>query len=172
MSKFNGFDFYDKKQVVLTNGIPSSYVNAASETKITSVYVPANTFAAGDILHIEWQYRLTGSTSGSSVTRLYWSETDDIITSPIQLTNIPTSSVPNTNVFWAQNRRLSIIVANGSGNGSKIYGANNTLQSDFASATFVLSTVALNWTVDSYIILAGFCGTGTGIRTEFLKVSN
>ncbi len=168
MSKFNGFDFYNNKQVVSTSGTPSNYVNAASTTKITSVYVPANTFAAGDILHIEWQYRLTGFTSGSSVTNLYWNETDDL-TSPIQLT---TRTLNNTNIFYGQNRRLSVIVANGTGNGSKIYGTGTGLDSDFASATFVLSTVALNWTVDSYIILAGFCGTGTGIRTEFLKVSN
>ena len=169
MAKFNGFDFYDKKQVVLTNGTPSTYVNAASETKITSVYVPANTFTAGDILHIEWRFRLTGSTSSTNTTRLYWNETDDL-TTPIQL--LTTTGLSNTNIFWVQNRRLSIIVANGSGNGSKIYGVNNTLQSDFAAANFVLSTVALNWTVDSYIIFAGFCGVGTGIRTEFLKVSN
>jgi hypothetical protein len=168
MSKFNGFDFYNNKQVVSTNGTPSNYVNAASTTKITSVYVPANTFAAGDILHIEWQYRLTGVTSASSVTNLYWNETDDL-TSPIQLT---TRTLNNTNIFYGQNRRLSVIVANGTGNGSKIYGTGTGLDSDFASATFVLSTVALNWTVDSYIIFAGFCGTGTGVRTQFLKVSN
>lgn len=168
MSKFNNFDFYDKKQVVLTSGMPSAYVNAASETKITSVYVPANTFTAGDILHIEWQFRLTGSTSGSNTTRLYWNETDDL-TTPIQL-NI--RGLNNTTRFYAQNRRLSIAVANGTGNGSKIYGVANALDSDFGAATFVLSTVALNWTVDSYIILAGFCGVATGIRTEFLKVSN
>ena len=168
MTKFNGFDFYDKKQVVLTNGMPSAYVNAASETKITSVYVPANTFTAGDILHIEWQYRLTGSTSGTITTRLYWNETDDL-TTPIQLN---TRTLNNTTIFYAQNRRLSIEVSNGTGNGSKIYGVASQLDSDFGAATFVLSTVALNWTVDSYIILAGFCGVATGVRTEFLKVSN
>ena len=168
MTKFNGFDFYDKKQVVLTSGIPSAYVNAASETKITSVYVPANTFTAGDILHIEWRFRLTGSTSSTNTTRLYWNETDDL-TSPIQLN---TRGLNNTTIFYGQNRRLSIEVSNGTGNGSKIYGTATTLDSDFAAATFVLSTVALNWTVDSYIIFAGFCGVGTGIRTEFLKVSN
>ena len=168
MSKFNIFDFYDKKQVVLTNGTPSSVVNAASETKITSVYVPANTFTAGDILHIEWQYRLTGSTTSTGTTRLYWNETDDL-TTPIQLT---TRTLNNTSKFYGQNRRLSIIVADGTGNGSKIYGTANQSDSDLTAATFVLSTVALNWTVDSYIIFAGFCGVGTGIRTEFLKVSN
>ena len=168
MTKFNGFDFYDKKQVVLTSGTPSSVVNAASETKITSVYVPANTFTAGDILHIEWQYRITGSTAGTNTTRLYWNETDDL-TTPIQL-NI--RGLNNTTRFFNQNRRLSVIVANGTGNGSKIYGVANALESDFVAATFVLSTVALNWTVDSYIIVAGSCGVGTGIRTEFLKVSN
>jgi hypothetical protein len=168
MSKFNGFDFYDKKQVVLTSGMPSAYVNASSETKIASVYVPANTFTAGDILHIECQYRLTGSTLSTGITRLYWNESDDL-TTPIQLT---IRGLNNTTIFYGQNRRLSIEVSNGTGNGSKIYGAANAFDSDFAAATFVLSTVALNWTVDSYIILAGFCGTGTGIRTEFLKVSN
>jgi hypothetical protein len=168
MSKFNGFDFYDKKQVVLTSGMPSAYVNASSETKITSVYVPANTFTAGDILHIEWQYRLTGSTLSTNTTRLYWNESDDL-TTPIQLT---IRGLNNTSIFYGQNRRLSVIVSDGTGNGSKIYGVANAFDSDFPAATFVLSTVALNWTVDSYIIFAGFCGVGTGIRTEFLKVSN
>ena len=74
MSKFNGFDFYNNKQVVLTSGTPSNYVNAASTTKITSVYVPANTFVDGDILHIEWQTKLTGLTSGNYSTTLYWNE--------------------------------------------------------------------------------------------------
>ena len=168
MSKINGFNFYNNKQVVLTNGTPSSVVNAASKPKITSVYVPANTFTAGDILHIEWQYRLTGSTTSTGTTNLYWNETDDL-TTPIQLT---TRTLNNTTKFYGQNRRLSVIVADGTGNGSKIYGTANQLDADFGAATFVLSTVALNWTVDSYIIFAGFCGVGTGIRTEFLKVSN
>jgi hypothetical protein len=168
MSKFNGFDFYDKKQVVLTSGMPSAYVNASSTTKIASVYVPANTFTAGDILHIEWRYRLTGSTLSTGTTNLYWNETDDL-TTPIQLT---TRTINNTNIFYGQNRRLSIVVADGTGDGSKIYGTGNGFDSDFAQAIFVLSTVAINWTVDSYIIFAGFCGVGTGIRTEFLKVSN
>jgi hypothetical protein len=168
MSKFNGFDFYGKKQVVLTSGMPSAYVNASSTTKITSVYVPANTFTAGDILHIEWSCRLTGSTGGNFSGNTYWNETDDL-TTPIQLT---TRFIANTNIFYGQNRRLSVIVADGTGNGSKIYGTGTPLDSDFVAATFVLSTVALNWTVDSYIILAGFCGTGTGVRTQFLKVSN
>ena len=168
MSKFNGFNFYNNKQVVSTNGTPSNYVNAASTTKITSVYVPANTFAVDDILHIEWQIKLTGLTTGTYSTILYWNETDDL-TSPIQLN---TRGLNNTTRFFNQNRRLSIEVSNGTGNGSKIYGVANALESDFIAATFVLSTVALNWTVDSYIILAGFCGTGTGVRTEFLKVSN
>ena len=165
MSKINGFNFYNNKQVVSTNGTPSNYVNAASTTKITSVYVPANTFAAGDILHIEWQTKLTGLTTGTYSATLYWNETDDL-TTPIQL-NV--RSLDNTTIFYGQNRRLSVIVANGT---SKIYGTGNAQDSDFAAASFALSTVALNWTVDSYIILAGFCGTGTGIRTEFLKVSN
>jgi hypothetical protein len=169
MTKFNGFDFYDKKQVVLTSGIPSAYVNAASNQKITSVYVPANTFSAGDILSIEWIVRLTGLTSGNFSSNLYWNETDDL-TTPTQLTS---RSVANSNIGYKQNRRLSIAVANGTGNGSITYGVGTGLDSDFAAATFAISSgLALNWTIDSYIILAGFCGVSTGVRTEFFKVSN
>jgi hypothetical protein len=170
MSKFNGFDFYDKKQVVLTSGIPSAYVNASSNQKITSVYVPANTFSAGDILSIEWIVRITGVTGSVNFnSNLYWNETDDL-TTPTQLT---TRGVTDTNIGYKQNRRLSIAVANGTGNGSIIYGVGSQLDSDFAAATFAISSgLALNWTADSYIILAGYCSVGVGVRTEFFKVSN
>jgi hypothetical protein len=169
MSKFNGFDFYNNKQVVSTNGTPSNYVNAASTTKITSVYVPANTFAAGDILHIEWVVQLTGLTSGNSSLTLYWNETDDL-TTPTQLL---TRTTPNTTIRNSLNRRLSIDVANGTGNGSIMYGVAGASDSDFPTLTTAISSgLVLNWTADSYIILAGFCGTDTGVRTEFFKVSN
>ena len=169
MSKFNGFNFYNNKQVVSTSGTPSNYVNAASTTKITSVYVPANTFAAGDILHIEWVVQLTGLTSGNSSLTLYWNETDDL-TTPTQLLTRTTS---NTSIRNSLNRRLSIDVANGTGNGSIMYGVAGASDSDFPAVTFAISSgLVLNWTADSYIILAGFCGTSTGVRTEFFKVSN
>lgn len=169
MSKINGHEFFKNKQVVLTSGMPSSVVNASSTTKITSVYVPANTFGAGDVLHIEWVVKLTGLTEGNFSSNLYWNETDDL-TTPTQLT---TRSVANSNLGYKQNRRLSIAVTNGTGNGSIMYGVGGALDSDFALAGFAISSgLALNWTIDSYLILAGFCGTGTGVRTEFFKVSN
>lgn len=169
MTKFNGFDFYDKKQVVLTSGVPSAYVNASSNQKITSVYVPANTFTAGDILSIEWVIRLTGATSGNTSLTLFWNETDDL-TTPTQLL---TRGTVNTSIRNSLNRRLSIAVANGTGNGSIMYGVGGASDSDFPAATFAISSgLVLNWTADSYIVLAGFCGINTGVRTEFFKVSN
>jgi hypothetical protein len=84
-----------------------------------------------------------------------------------------TRTYNNTNVNAVHNRRLSIAVANGTGNGTILYGVTQPLDSDFAIATFAISTgIALNWTVDSYIILAGYSGTGTGVRSQFLKVTN
>ena len=50
---------------------------------------------------------------------------------------------------------------------------SNTAEENRAIATFTVSTgVVLNWTVDSYIIIAGYSGTGTGVRSQFLKVTN
>ena len=169
MSKFNGYEFYNDKQVSICNTIPSGYVNASVNTKIISVFIPANTFVAGDILHIEYRLRLTGLTVGNLIQYLYWNETNDL-TTPTQLM---TRTYSNANVNAVQNRRISIAVANGTGNGSILYGVGNALDSDFAIATFAISTgIALNWTIDSYIIIAGYSGTGTGVRSQFLKVTN
>jgi hypothetical protein len=169
MSKFNGYEFYRNKQISICSSTPSSYVNSVSSQKITSVFIPANTFVAGDILHIEYRLRLTGLTGGNLIQYLYWNETNDL-TTPTQLM---TRTYSNANVNAVHNRRISIAVANGTGNGSILYGVGNALDSDFAIATFAISTgVALNWTVDSYIIIAGYSGTGTGIRSQFLKVTN
>lgn len=169
MAKFNGFEFYRNKQISICSSTPSSYVNSVSSQKITSVFIPANTFTDGDILHIEYRLKLTGATSGSLIHYLYWNETDDL-TTPVQLM---TRSYANTNVNVVHNRRLSIAVANGTGNGTILYGVTGSLDSDFAIATFAISTgIALNWTIDSYIIVAGYSGTGTGVRSQFLKVTN
>lgn len=169
MTKFNGYTFFNNRQVSICSSVPGSYINAASSQKITSVFIPANTFVAGDIIHIEYRLRLTGLTTGNLIQYLYWNETDDL-TTPVQLM---TRTYSNANVNAVHNRRLSISVANGTGNGSILYGVGNALDSDFAVASFAISTgVALNWTVDSYIIIAGYSGTGTGVRSQFLKVTN
>jgi len=169
MAKFNGYEFYKNKQVAICNSIPSTYVNSNSSQKITSVFIPANTFSAGDILSIEYRLKLTGLTSGNLIQYLYWNETDDL-TTPIQLM---TRTYANTNINAVHNRRLSIAVSDGSGNGSIMYGVTGALDSDFAVATFAISSgLALNWTNDSYIILAGYSGTDTGVRSQFLKVTN
>lgn len=169
MSKFNGYEFYKNRQVASTGVVPSAYVNAASSQKINSVYIPANTFSYGDILHIEWDFKLTGSTAGNTIQYLYWNETDDL-TTPIQLMN---RTIGNANINIPQNRRLSIVTSDGSGTGSIMYNTSVALDSDFPVTTSAISTgLALNWTIDSYIILAGYSGAGTGIRSQFLKVTN
>jgi hypothetical protein len=169
MAKFNGYEFYKNKQISICSSTPSSYVNSNSNQKITSVLIPANTFSAGDVLSIEYRLKLTGLTSGNLIQYLYWNETDDL-TTPIQLM---TRTYGNTNINAVQNRRLSVAVADGTGNGSIMYGVTGALDSDFAVAGFAISTgLALNWTNDSYIIVAGYSGTGTGVRSQFLKVTN
>jgi hypothetical protein len=169
MVKFNGYVIYKDKQIASTGVVPSNYVNAVSNQKINSVYIPANTFSAGDILHIEWDFKLTGSTAGNATLFLYWNETNDL-TTPIQLMS---RTIANTNINIPQNRRLSVVTSNGSGTGSVMYNTSVNLDSDFAVTTSVISSgIALNWTIDSYIILAGYSGTGTGVRSQFLKITN
>lgn len=166
MAKFNSVTFYNKKQVAICDSVLSANVASASTQKITSVLIPANTFVAGDIIHIEYVLTLS-NTSNSSTHFLYWNNTDDL-TTPIQLT---TRQYTNFNNI-THNRRLSVIVANGTGSGTLLYNTATNLESDFAAITAAMSNVALDWTSDSYIILAGFAGVSTNISSRYLKVTN
>jgi len=113
----------------------------------------------------------TGTNAVSNV-RLYWNNTDDL-TTPVQIAeNIGVTATITAILFV---RRLSIMVSDGSGNGTNVLLNTVDINQDYinAGSTTTPSSLAINWTVDSYIILAGDVDNASdNINCQWIRITN
>jgi hypothetical protein len=141
------------------NAIEKPISSVGNGTAVTGVVVntyskglliPANSRTANDVVQIDCQVAKTG-TAGNIQLRYYWNTTNDITTgSPILLG----TSVNGAANWTAFSRLLSIEVANGSGNGTKVAPTTVVLQTGWGTATAAPNILAINWGVDGYLICA------------------
>jgi hypothetical protein len=172
MTKINGFNMYNPFQTIsLTT--PQSTTSSLTEVKLGSIFVPANTFKTFDVVKLESFVKKTGTNAVSNV-RLYWNNTDDL-TTPIQIAeNIGVAATITAILFV---RRLSIMVSDGSGNGTNVLlntvDTNQDYISGASTVTATPSSLAINWTVDSYIILAGDIDNASdSINSQWIRITN
>ena len=170
MAKINGFNMYSPFQTIsLTT--PQSTTSSLTEVKLGSIFVPANTFKTFDVVKLESFVKKTGTNAVSNV-RLYWNNTDDL-TTPVQIAeNIGVTATVTAILFV---RRLSIMVSDGSGNGTNVLLKTVDITQDYLNAglTTIPSSLALNWTVDSYIILAGDVNDAAdNINCQWIRITN
>jgi len=170
MAKINGFNMYNPFQTIsLTT--PQSTTSSLAEVKLGSIFVPANTFKTFDVVKLESFVKKTGTNAVSNV-RLYWNNTDDLI-APVQIAeNIGVSA---TATAIPMVRRLSIMVSDGSGNGTNVLLNTVDINQDYinAGSTTTPSSLAINWTVDSYIILAGDVDNASdNINCQWIRITN
>lgn len=152
MTKINGFNMYNPFQTIsLTT--PQSTTSSLTEVKLGSIFVPANTFKTFDVVKLESFVKKTGTNAVSNV-KLYWNNTDDL-TTPVQIAEYIGS--PSTATAIPIVRRLSIMVSDGSGNGTNVLLNTVDINQDYINAglTTTPSSLAINWTIDSYIVVAG-----------------
>ena len=171
MTKINGFNMYNPFQTIsLTT--PQSTTSSLTEVKLGSIFVPANTFKTFDVVKLESFVKKTGTNAVSNV-RLYWNNTDDILTTPVQIAeNIGVISTVTAILFV---RRLSIMVSDGSGNGTNVLLNTVDINQDYISAglTTTPSSLAIDWTIDSYIILAGDVDNASdNINCQWIRITN
>lgn len=165
MSKVNGFEFEIDRKVIFTNESVGAFQTSSSIVKLMSVFIPANSFAANDICTI--QYRCEKSNGlGIGQFQFYWN-TSDTLTSATQLsTRANTASLQYT----AGLRRIAIRTSN---NNTLISGVSYGQDTDYSNWLGVNpSTVSINWTVDSYLLLGGNSGGSTPVRCISLNISN
>lgn len=165
MSKVNGFEFEIDKKVIFTNDTVGAFQTSSSIIKLASVFIPANSFSANDICVM--QYRCEKSNGlGTGQFRFYWN-TSDTLTSATQLsTRANTASLQYT----AGYRRIAIRTSN---NNTLISGVSYSQDTDYSNWLNVNpSTVSINWTVDSYLLLGGNSGGSTPVRCVSLNISN
>lgn len=160
MGRVNGFDYtQDRKILIQTTGV-SSYVTGT--VILSSVLIPANTFAVNDVIQIEHVIQKSG-TSGTLTWRYYYN-TSNSLTGATQLA---VRGEGSTNVFLPGMRKMAI---RSTTNNTFICNTAAGFYTDFQTITSAPSTVSLNWTVDSYIILS--MQGADNARTLYLKVTN
>lgn len=149
-------------------GTETSITGTLTQTKLISIPIPANTFKAGDLITIDALFSKTG-TAGIFTYRFFWNSSD-ILTGAIQ---IGVRSITNTQLSATGSRRLSIRTANGGGSapevGTEVIAAVTAIYSEYQSNT--ISNLALDWTIDSYVICAVTLGnTADSVFQQYMKI--
>lgn len=165
MSKVNGFEFKIDKKLVFTNTVIGDYQTSGSVVKLLSVFIPANSFSANDVLVLQYRAQKT-LTSGTATMQFYWN-TSDTLTSATQLS---TRGIAAANVSLAGYRRLAVRTSNNNTLISAVSYAQDTDYSNWVNVN--PSTVSIDWTVDSYILLGGFGASSNPVRGLSLNISN
>jgi len=171
MTKIIGFNMYSPfKTINLTT--PQSTTSSLTEVKLGSILVPANTFSAGDSLKVECFARKQNTNATSNI-KLYWNSADSISSpSPIRIGE--NLSIIATATAIPIVRRLGVNTSDGSGNGTSVLLNTIDVYQDYINNnTSLPSNLALNWTVDSYIILAGDVDNASDIlNCQWIRITN
>jgi hypothetical protein len=95
------------------------------------------------------------------------------LTTPVQIAkNIGVTATVTAILFV---RRLSIMVSDGSGNGTNVLLNTVDINQDYINAglTTTPSSLAIDWTIDSYIILAGDVDNASdNINCQWIRITN
>jgi hypothetical protein len=170
MTKIIGFNMYSPfKTISLTT--PQSTTSSLTEIKLGSILVPANTFSVGDSLKIECFARKQNTNAASNI-RLYWNSADSI-SSPTPIRIGEFLAVQSTATAIPITRRLGVVTSEGSSSGTSVMLNTVDLYSDYIVPTATPSNLALNWTIDSYIILAGDVDNASDIlNCQWIRITN
>jgi hypothetical protein len=131
-----------------TNG--TAVTGTINNTLSKSLLIPANTLKANSVVMLLARAAKTGN-AGTIQLRLYWNTTASL-TSAILLAT--TTANAASSLFSQMSRWIPVEVANGTGNGTRMFTATTFAATDFGVSTAALSTLALDWTVNSYLICA------------------
>jgi hypothetical protein len=148
--------------------ISAAHTGTTANTYVDGLLIPANTFGAGDIINVK--SRVNKSTSVSTFThRLYVNTTNNLSGSPILIATAATSAAANR--FQQLSREIEIMVANGTGAGTEVMAASAGSTQDDVQQTDI-TTCAINWTVDQYIICAiQLANSGDSIVNHFIRTT-
>jgi hypothetical protein len=143
-----------------TDGTASS---GTSNTISISVLIPANTFAVDDVIRINHRVRATG-TAAIRETRIYANTTNAIAGAVL----VSTASLTAT--ILAANLQRFLAIKNATTN-TEVVTATSSLLTDYNNITTAVSTLAINWTVDQYIIFAVVAtNAGDSIRATMYSI--
>jgi hypothetical protein len=135
--------------------VDSATISGASNTAVYTQLIAANTFAAGDIIRVNFRGRKTGN-SANLIQRIYLNTTADLSGSPILV-----ASYQATGVVTIQQMIRHLVIKNATTNTESFTVGN---PSDFGLSNGT-TTAAINWTTNLYMVFAlqiGGTDTATG----------
>ena len=165
-NRINGFSVAGA--VGFADGVDASIVTS-TEQIVDSIFIPGGTFRAGDVILIQAALIRSSTGTGAFTNRIYWNETNDIITSPTSL-GVSSGSVNDEYVPIYRNvcivSNISTIVNNTGSSLETDLGDNSGNEGGSAISTIT----SINWDLDGYIIVAGQYSTSTTITKKFLTI--
>lgn len=133
---------------------------------LNSVLVPANTFIAGDIFTIEGAVSKS-NTLGTLTPYFYWNTSVSL--SGATLLSTGTANA-NTTRYILSIRTLQVVNAS---NNTLLPSTTGAANSGYGPVAGTVSSVSLNWTNASYIILAAnHTSASESVTGEWLRVGN
>ncbi len=136
----------NSKITFFASGADGTASSGISNTISISVLIPANTFALDDVIRINHRVRAT-NINATRETRVYANTTNAIAGAVL----VSTASLTNT--ILAANMQRFLAIKNATTN-TEVITATTNLLTDYNNLTTAVSTLAINWTVDQYIIFA------------------
>jgi hypothetical protein len=138
----------NSKVTSFASGADGTASSGTSNTISISVLIPANTFVVDDVIRINYRVRATGVLANRE-SRMY-ANTTSSLTGAILISTLSLS-----NNILAGNLQRFLAIKNATTNTEVINNTSNLLI-DYAAITSPasVSTLAINWTVDQYIIFA------------------
>ena len=135
--------------VVYSNASKIDHTGSTSNTLMTSFLLPENTLDDGDLLYLLARANRPSPQAGSASIRYYVNTVNSLSGATLVGTGINMASSSRYSVL-----ERSYAVLNQLSN-TNAFPANPTILSDITSSASLASTLAIDWTVDQYIIIAG-----------------
>lgn len=148
--KKNGINLNPEKTGIINSFAGSSNIGGTTaETVLSTVLIPANTFKLYDIIRIESRLRKDNNNDIATI-RIRIGTTESISST---LAGVYTSTASNHN-YIPITRYYAIENLSGAGSGTKSFPASFSLAVQSGVAD-VESNLAIDWTVDNYVVLTG-----------------
>lgn len=127
--------------------VSSNSTSAIAATKLHSLYIPANTWASGDLIHLESFFAKTNTNNSSTVA--IWHNTSDTLSGATQIATLAIAATTRTSGIV---RRLAVTGASTQTTMNTTVGQNDQM-GIFTNSAF--SSLSINTAVDNYILVSG-----------------
>ena len=126
----------------------ASFTNNLNNVAYTQL-ITANTFAAGDIIRVNYRTKKVG-TNGTQTVRIYANTTANLSGSPILLGVFANAGA----ISFLTNQMLRHLVIKSSTNNTEIFSTSFTTNASDYGLYNSITSVIVNWTVDQYLVFA------------------